>query len=100
MDKLLNKGKSKSPTLFKVPYTPWGQFWDFRGHLEVILWSFRGQNAIFQALCSSLDKLPNKEKVSLYLNSKCQTHPEVNIGTLKAILRSFRGQVQFFFKYM
>ena len=37
-----------------------------------------------------------KKKVSLYLNSKCQTHPEVNFGTLKVILRSFSGQVQFF----
>ena len=62
MDKLQNKGKSKSLPQFKVQNTPSGQFWDFRGHLEVILWSFRGQNAIFQALCSSLDKLPNKEK--------------------------------------
>ena len=62
MDKLLNKGKSKSPTLFKVPNTPRGQFWDFRGHLEVILRSFRGQNAFFKASCSSMDKLPNKEK--------------------------------------
>ena len=31
----------------------------------------------------SMDKLPNKKKESLYLNFKCQTHPEVNFGTLK-----------------
>ena len=37
-----------------------------------------------------MDKLLAKEKVSLYLYFKCQTHPDV-------IFRSFRGQVQFFF---
>ena len=40
MDKLRNKGKSKSPTLFTVSNTPQGQFWDLEGHLEVILRSF------------------------------------------------------------
>ena len=62
MDKLQNKGKSNSLPQFKVPNTPRVQFWDFRGHLEVILRSFRGQNAFFKASCSLMDKLPNKEK--------------------------------------
>ena len=59
MDKLRNKGKSKSPTLFKVPNTPQGQFWDVNGHLKVIL---RSKCNFFKAFCSSMDKLPNKEK--------------------------------------
>ena len=62
MDKLRIKEKSKSPTLFKVPNTPRGQIWDFCwsfwGHLEVKM-------HFFKALCSSMDKLPNKDKSNL-----------------------------------
>ena len=57
MDKLKNKGKSKSLPQFKVPNTPWGQFLNFRGYLEVILRSFRGQMQYFYSKCSSMDKL-------------------------------------------
>ena len=36
LDKLPNKEKSKPPPQFRMPNKPRGQFWDFRGHLEVI----------------------------------------------------------------
>ena len=42
MDKLQNKGKSKSLPQFKVQNTPSGQFWDFRGHFEVIYLCLKG----------------------------------------------------------
>ena len=86
MDKLRNKGKCKSPTLFKVPNTPQGQFWDFGGHLEVILRSIRGQvQFFFEINAVQWISCRTKEKVSLQLYSKCQTHPKVNSGTLNVI---------------
>ena len=48
------------------------------GTLEVILRSFEVKMHFFKALCSSMDKLPNKEKSKPQF--KCQTHPEVNFG--------------------
>ena len=81
MDKLQNKGKSKSLPQFKVPNTPRGQFWDFRGYLGVKMQFFKSLLTFVVQWISC----QTKKKVSLYLNFKCQTHPEVNFGTLEVI---------------
>ena len=76
--------------------------------LNVILRSFRGKYKSFGELNvksafikeKSIVQWINcrtKEKVGLYLNLKCQTHPEVNFETLEVTLRSFRSNVQFLF---
>ena len=63
-----------------------GQFWDFRSHLEDILRSFRGQvNFFFEIIVVQWISCGTWEKKSLQLYSKCQTHPEVNFGTLEVI---------------
>ena len=64
---------------FKVPNTPRGQFWDLRGHLEVKCIFCFEINVVQWISCRT------KEKVSLYLNSKCLKHPQVNFGTLEVI---------------
>ena len=130
MDKLLNIGKSKSPTLLKLPNTPWGQFWDLRGHLEVKMYFFKAlscqtkkkvslylnlnakhtqrsilglerSSAIFlRTKCSSMDKLLNKDKGKAIPQFKVPNTPWHKFWDfrrhLEVILRSFKGQVEFF----
>ena len=59
------------------------------GTLEIIQRSLEVKcNLLFRTQCSTMDKLLNKEKVSLYINLKCQTHPKVNFRTFEVNLRS------------
>ena len=62
-----------------------GVFLDKHGHVICPFKGFQGHrfylmDSIQRTL---LDKLPNKEKVSLHPNLECQTNPEVNFGTLE-----------------
>ena len=87
---VLNQEKIRTLAQFKVPNT--NNFLT----LEVNLSSFeaikRSKCNFWRDQSSSLDKLWSTTKTGLWLNFKCQTHPEFNLGSLEVILRSCGGQ--------